>query len=33
MDTVRTWRYQPTLLNGDPVDVLTEVGVNFTLSQ
>jgi protein TonB len=33
MDAVRTWRYQPTLLNGDPVDVLTEVSVNFTLSQ
>ena len=30
---VKTWRYQPTLLNSEPVDVLTEVEVNFTLSQ
>jgi protein TonB len=30
---VKTWRYQPTLLNGDPVDVLTEISVNFTLAQ
>jgi periplasmic protein TonB len=32
MDAVRTWRYQPTLLNGEPVDVLTEISVNFTLA-
>jgi bla regulator protein blaR1 len=30
-DTVRQWVYKPTLLNGDPVEVVTEVGVNFTL--
>ena len=29
MDAVRTWLYSPTLLNGDPVEVLTEVDVNF----
>lgn len=28
---VQQWRYQPTLLNGNPVEVLTEVQVNFTL--
>ena len=33
VDAVKTWRYQPTLLNGDPVDVLTEISVNFTLAQ
>ncbi|MCU1330212.1 MAG: TonB family protein [Bryobacterales bacterium] len=33
LQTVATWRYQPTLLNGVPVDVVTEVDVNFTLSQ
>lgn len=33
MDAVRSWRYQPTLLNGEPVDVLTEISVNFTLGQ
>ena len=32
-DAVARWRYQPTLLNGNPVEVLTEVDVNFTLSQ
>jgi protein TonB len=25
------WRYKPTLLNGQPVQVLTEVDINFTL--
>ena len=30
---VSRWRYQPTLLNGQPVEVLTEVDVNFTLAQ
>ena len=29
MDAVKTWRYQPTLLNSEPVDVLTEIDVNF----
>jgi periplasmic protein TonB len=33
MDAVSRWRYQPTLLNGDPVEVVTEVDVNFTLSE
>ena len=32
MDAVKTWRYQPTLLNSEPVDVLTEIDVNFRLS-
>ena len=31
MDAVSRWRYQPTLLNGDPVQVETEIDVNFTL--
>ena len=31
IDAVRRWRYQPTLLNGDPVEVVTEIDVNFTL--
>ncbi|HEY6390348.1 MAG TPA: TonB family protein, partial [Bryobacteraceae bacterium] len=26
------WQYKPTLLNGEPVDVITTVDVNFTLS-
>lgn len=32
MSAVSRWRYQPTLLNGDPVSVETEIDVNFTLS-
>ena len=32
MEAVQRWRYQPTLLNGEPVEVITEVEVNFTLS-
>jgi TonB family protein len=33
MDAVQQWRYEPTLLNGAPVEVLTQIDVNFTLSQ
>ena len=32
LEAVRQWRYQPTLLNGEPVDVLTEIEVNFKLA-
>jgi TonB family protein len=32
-DAVQQWVYKPTLLNGDPVEVMTQVDVNFTLSQ
>jgi protein TonB len=28
---VSTWTYQPTYLNGEPVEVVTTVDVNFTL--
>lgn len=30
---VRMWRYDPTLLNGEPVEVITQIDVNFTLTQ
>lgn len=33
LDAVKTWRYQPTLLNGEPVEVLTEIDVNFKLGE
>jgi protein TonB len=33
MEAVRQWRYRPTLLNGEPVEVITVIDVNFTLSQ
>ena len=31
LDAVKTWRYKPYMLNGEPVDVETTVSVNFTL--
>jgi len=31
IDAVRQWKYKPYLLNGEPVEVDTEVQVNFTL--
>jgi protein TonB len=33
LDAVERWRYQPTLLNGQPVEVETEIDVNFGLNQ
>jgi protein TonB len=30
---VQQWLYKPTLLNGQPVEVVTTIDVNFTLSQ
>ena len=33
MDAVRQWRYQPTLLNGVPVEVATTITVAFRLDQ
>jgi periplasmic protein TonB len=32
-EAVRQWVYQPTTLNGEPVEVVTTIDVNFTLSQ
>jgi len=32
-DAVRQWRYQPTLLNGEPVEVLTDITVTFKLGE
>ena len=31
LDAVRQWRYRPYVLNGEPVEVETEVKVNFVL--
>jgi periplasmic protein TonB len=31
LDAVKQWRYRPTLLNGEPVEVQTFVTVNFVL--
>jgi len=33
LEAVARWRYQPTLLNGEPVEVVTEIDVNFTLAE
>jgi periplasmic protein TonB len=32
LDAVRQWRYRPYILNGQPVEVETQVTVNFSLS-
>ena len=31
-DAVRQWRYRPTLLNGEPVEVDTTIDVIFSLN-
>ena len=31
MDAVQLWRYRPTLLNGEPVEVETTIKVSFVL--
>jgi protein TonB len=31
IDAVKQWKYKPYLLNGNPVEVDTQVTVNFTL--
>jgi TonB family protein len=31
VDAAKRYRYQPTLLNGEPVEVITELDVNFSL--
>jgi len=31
MEAVKQWQYAPTLLNGEPVEVSTQVTVSFTL--
>ena len=31
LDAVKQWRYQPTLLNGEPVEVVTTIEIEFDL--
>jgi TonB family protein len=33
LEAVKQWVYKPTLLNGAPVEVITQVDVNFSLSE
>jgi protein TonB len=32
MQAVKNWTYKPTYLNGNPVEVVTTIDVNFSLS-
>lgn len=32
-EAVLQWKYRPTMLNGEPVEVITDILVNFTLTQ
>lgn len=29
---VKQWKYEPTLLKGEPIEIVTRVNVNYTLS-
>jgi len=33
LDAVRQWRYRPTMLNGEPVEVETTITVEFRLQR
>ena len=33
LDAVKQWKYRPTLLNGEPVEVSTTITVTFTLQR
>jgi TonB family protein len=33
LDAVEQWKYQPTLLNGEAVEVVTQIDVNYTLAE
>ena len=33
MEAVRQWRYKPQMLNGQPIEVITTITVNFTFQQ
>ena len=33
VEAVKQWLYRPTLLNGEPVEVVAPIDVNFTLAQ
>jgi protein TonB len=32
LEAVKQWRYKPYYLNGEPVEVDTQININFTLS-
>lgn len=33
LEAVKQWVYEPTLLNGEPVEVITEIDVNYILAK
>jgi len=33
MEAVRQWVYEPTLLNGKPIEVITDIDINYTLAK
>lgn len=33
IEAVKQWQYKPTLLNGEPVEVVTTIEINFSLSK
>ena len=33
VEAVKQWEYEPTLKDGEPVEVVTEIDVNFTLGK
>lgn len=33
LEAVRQWRYRPTLLNGNPIEVVTEIHIHYTLAR
>jgi protein TonB len=33
LEAVKQWVYKPTLLNNQPVSVITQIDVNFTLNE
>jgi protein TonB len=32
VEAVQKWKYQPTILNGEPIEVLATITVNFSLN-
>ena len=32
LDAVRQWKYKPQTLNGQPIEVITTITVNFTMN-
>ena len=33
LEAVKQWRYSPCLLNSEPVEIRTQIDINFTLNQ